>query len=187
MRQCLRLGDRMMSQSTDSVGVYLEVGRQRTFAGAIDWPGWCRLGRDEGLALRALADSAPRYVRVLRAAQLPFPAPADASAFAVVERVVGTTTTDFGAPDVAPSSDARPIDGAELRRLQALLRAYWQAFDAAIRAASGKELRKGPRGGGRDLGAIAQHVLGAEQAYLARLARKPPRRDAADRDEEVRQ
>jgi len=65
----------------------------------------------------------------------------------VVERLEGNTTTDFGAPDVAPPSDARPVDGAELRRFQALLKACWQAFDAAVRAATEKELRQGPRGG----------------------------------------
>ncbi len=34
--------------------VYLEVGPRRIFAGAIDWPGWCRSGRDEETALEAL-------------------------------------------------------------------------------------------------------------------------------------
>ena len=34
------------------------------------------------------------------------------------------------------------------------------------------ELRKGPRGGGRDLDALLEHVLDAEQAYLGRLAWK---------------
>ena len=34
--------------------VYLEVGSKRVFAGAVDWPGWCRSGRDEATALEAL-------------------------------------------------------------------------------------------------------------------------------------
>src|SRR5262245_47672362 len=105
-----------MAQSPQTIDVYLEIGKKRTFAGAIDWPGWCRIGRDEDAALQALADSAPRYARVLGAAQIVFHAPSDTSAFAVVERLVGNTTTDFGAPDIAPSSDTRPIDDAEHRR-----------------------------------------------------------------------
>ncbi len=165
--------------------MYLEIGKKRTFAGVIDWPGWCRSGRDEGSALQALVDSAPRYARVLRAARLGFRAPADASAFAVIERLEGNVTTDFGAPDVAPSSDTRPVDDAELRRFQALLKACWRAFDAAARAATGKELRRGPRGGGRDLEGIVQHVLGSDVGYLARLAWKLNKSEEEDPGEEL--
>jgi len=172
--------EQLMARSANTIDVYLEVGKKRTFAGAIDWPGWCRIGRDEGAALQALADTAPRYAGVLGAAQIAFHTPRDASAFAVVERLEGNATTDFGAPDVAPSSDTRPIDDAGLRRFQMLLQAYWQAFDAAVQAATGKELRKGPRGGGRDVEGIIEHVLGAEAAYLSRLAWKREKRPADD-------
>jgi hypothetical protein len=165
-----------MTASAASFDVYLEIGTKRTFAGAIDWPGWCRIGRDAGAALQALADYGPRYARVLRGTGLDFTAPADASAFQVVERLAGDTTTDFGAPDAEPASDARPVDAAELQRFHALLAACWSAFDATVAAAEGKELRKGPRGGGRDLEGVVHHVLGAEGAYLARLGwkHKPP-------------
>ena len=169
-----------MTRSANHIDVYLEIGKKRTFAGAVDWPGWCRGGRDEGVALQALCDYAPRYARVLHTAGLGFQAPADASAFAVVERLEGDATTDFGAPGVVPSGDAQPVDAAELRRFQTLLKACWGAFDAAARAATGKELRKGPRGGGRDLEGVVQHVLGADAGYLARLAWKVEKGEAAD-------
>jgi hypothetical protein len=162
----------MMAGSSTSIEVYLEIGKKRTVAGALDWPGWCRIGRDEAAALQALADAGPRYARALHAVPLAFHAPADASAFAVVERLAGSATTDFGVPDVAPSGDARPVDDADLRRFEALLQACWQAFDRAVEAASGKELRKGPRGGGREVDGIIRHVLGAEASYVARLGRK---------------
>jgi hypothetical protein len=97
---------------SNNIDVYLEIGKKRTFAGAIDWPGWCRIGRDEGSALQALVDYGPRYARILSATPLGFQAPADASALAVVERLEGNATTDFGAPAVAPSSDTRPVDDA---------------------------------------------------------------------------
>jgi len=48
----------------------------------------------------------------------------------------------------------------------------WETFDAAASAASGSELRKGPRGGGRDLEKIFEHVQMAEVAYLGRLGGK---------------
>ena len=154
------------------IDVYLEVGEKRTFAGAIDWPGWCRIGRDEESALRALFDYGPRYARVLRAARLGFQAPADVSAFRVVERLKGNSTTDFGAPDIAPSADKKPVQDADIKRFQAIFKACWRAFDAATKAAEGKELRKGPRGGGRDVERMIEHVLGADEAYVGRLAWK---------------
>jgi hypothetical protein len=152
--------------------VYLEVGRRRTIAAALDWPGWCRIGRDEDSALQALFDYGPRYARILRPARLGYRAPNDISTFVVVERLKGNTTSDFGAPDVAPPSDAQPLNDIELRRLQSLLKACWRAFDAAVEMAQGKALRTGPRGGGRDLARVVDHVLGAEQGYLSSLGGK---------------
>lgn len=159
-------------RQTAGIAVYLEAGTKRTFAGALDWPGWCRGGPDEGAALQALLDYGPRYAHALRAARLGFRAPADVSKFAVVERLAGGAGTDFGAPEAVPAADAAPVDDAELRRFQSVLRACWRALDAAAEAARGRELRKGPRGGGRDLAPIVRHVLDADRAYLARLGRK---------------
>lgn len=161
-----------MTISSNKIDVYLEIGQKRTLAGAIDWPGWCRAGRDEAGALQALFDAGPRYAAILHTARIEFQLPAAVSDLVVVERLEGTKTTDFGAPDVAPSSDTRPIDNAELQRFLSLLQAYWQAFDRAVDVASGKELRKGPRGGGRDLEKIVRHLLDSDAAYLARLAWK---------------
>lgn len=161
-----------MAQLANKIDVYLEIGQKRTLAGALDWPGWCRSGRDENAALQALVHYGPRYAQVLHKARLGFHAPVDAASFTVVERLEGNMTTDFGAPDVAPASDKRPIDAAELQRFQKLLQAVWQAFDGSVKMAAGKELRTGPRGGGRDLEKVAQHVLGAEASYLTRLAWK---------------
>jgi hypothetical protein len=152
--------------------VYLEIGKKRIFASALDWPGWCRSGLDEGAALQALFDYAPRYARAIESARLGFTPPGDPAAFTIIERLPGNVGTDFGAPNVAPSADEAPVDPAALERLQALLQAIWQAFDAAVQSAEGKALRSGPRGGGRDLAKIVQHAYEAEQAYLYRLGGK---------------
>ena len=114
--------------------VYLEVGDKRVFAGAIDWPAWARSGRDEDTALETLFAYAPRYARVLKATRLGFEAPEDSSALLVVERLRGTATTDFGAPDVSPSTDAEPVRDADLRRFATLFRACWRSFDRAAEA-----------------------------------------------------
>lgn len=169
----------MSRKLTSTLGVYLEVGSHRTFAAALDWPGWCRAGRDESMALRSLFEYGPRYARILRPARVGFHAPNDVSAFVVVERLKGTAMTDFGAPDLAPATDSQPLDDRELRRLQTLLKACWRAFDAAVETAKGKTLRMGPRGGGRDLDEIVQHVLGAEGGYLSALGGKVSQPDAS--------
>lgn len=154
------------------LAAYLEIGKRKTFAGAIDWPGWCRSGADEAAALERLLAYAPRYAAAIAAGELAFTAPADASGFEVVERLEGDSTTDFGAPAIAPSADQQPIDPDDVQRYAALLEACWGTFDRAIEAAKGKELRKGPRGGGRELPKIVDHVVGAEAAYLRRLGWK---------------
>jgi len=48
--------------------VYVEAGSKRVFAGAVEWPGWCRSERDEVGALAALAEYGSRYASVVRGA-----------------------------------------------------------------------------------------------------------------------
>jgi hypothetical protein len=147
-----------------AIPVYLEVGKKHVFASALDWPGWSRRGPGEEGALAALADSLPRYVAVVELAGLALPAGA-AESFTVTERVESTGGyADFGAPGHPAASDARPIDAAEAGRLVALLRAAWTAFDGTVDRVP-EELRKGPRGGGRDREKMYAHVLDAEVGY----------------------
>ncbi|HEY3007659.1 MAG TPA: hypothetical protein VGJ63_06270 [Micromonosporaceae bacterium] len=150
--------------------VYLEVGGKRVFACSIDWPGWCRSGKTEELALDALAEYASRYAIVAKQAGVAFPQGAD-DAFDVVERVPGSATTDFGAPGAVPKGDAEPMGAAEARRQVRLLRAAWTTFDRTA-AESPERLRKGPRGGGRDRDKMIDHVLGAESAYARKVGVK---------------
>ena len=98
--------------------------------------------------------------------------PSKLSDFVIVERLKGDTTTDFGAPAVAPASDKKRVNDNELQRFQKLLKACWRTFDAAIKTAQGKALRTGPRGGGRDVEGIIHHVLGADAGYLTRIGGK---------------
>ena len=149
--------------------VSLERGAKRTFATAVDWPGWARVGRDDASALQALLDSAPRYARVVAGTRLGFATPTDLSALKVVERHGGNATTDFGAPAAELNHDSSPVGAVELARLRALIEAAWRAFDDAAKTAKGKTLAKGPRGGGRALEAIAGHVRDAEAGYLLAL------------------
>jgi hypothetical protein len=164
-----------MAQGANHIEVYLEIGQTRTFAAALDWPGWCRSGRNEAEALQALYDYGPRYARVLETTNLKFHAPSEASSLVVVERLAGNATTNFGAPGLALARDTEPIDPTQIERWQEVLKACWQTFDTVVREATGQHLRKGPRGGGRDLTKIIEHVQGVEASYLTSLGgRLPP-------------
>lgn len=161
--------------------VYLERGDKRTFAGALDWPGWSRSGKDQEQALEALLAYAPRYARVVARAGLKEAPPGANATVDIVQRLSGGGGTDFGVPSESPKHDGEPLKGKELERQRTLLEAAWGTFDAAARSARGKTLRLGPRGGGRDLAKMTGHVLEAEVAYLGALGSKPP--EAAAKDE----
>lgn len=148
--------------------VYLEAGQKRVFACAVDWPGWCRAGKNEEQALEALAAYAARYALVAEQAGLKFPSSAG-SHLEVVERVAGSGSTDFGVPGVVPALDLEPLAKAKAERLATLVEACWTIFDRVV-AGAPAELRKGPRGGGRDRDKIVDHVVGAEtMAYAPKL------------------
>jgi hypothetical protein len=150
-----------------SVEVYLEQGRSRTFAVAVDWPGWARWARTsagEEAALEALLGHADRYAQVARDAGARFPASPEP---VVVERVAGGATTDFGAPGAVLGTDRDPLPETRLARHLALLESSWALLDV-VAARAPAELRKGPRGGGRDRDEVVRHVVEAERAYAAK-------------------
>ena len=142
--------------------VYLEVGGKRTFASAADWPGWSRSGKTPEAALEALASYAPRYAAIPKLARIEFPK--DATKFDVVENLAGNATTDFGAPGIPAKGESKPMTAADHARLISLLEACWKYLDRVV-AKAPAELRKGPRGGGRDRDKMFEHVLDAELEY----------------------
>jgi hypothetical protein len=163
------------------VDIYLETGSKRTFAGGLDWPGWNRSGCDADAALGALFAYGERYRTAIASARLGFRPPRDPSDLRIVERVPGDATTDFGAPGVAPAFDRVPVDDADLKRAERLLSACWRSFDTVVHASAGIALRKGPRGGGREVEAIVDHVADADRAYLRKLG-APVRDDEGEVD-----
>lgn len=175
-----------MAKSQASIAVYVEAGQKRMVAGALDWPGWCRVGRDEASAFEALVAYAPRYAKLFARTKLAFTPSDDPDAYEVAERLKGTGTTDFGVPAVAPKQDAEPFDEATREHAEAILAAIWRALDRAVEAAKGRELRKGPRGGGRDRDTIVRHVLGADAGYLRSLGQRFSQDDGAPLVDELK-
>lgn len=152
--------------------IVLEVAPKRSFASALDWPGWARSGRSAEEAQAALAEYAPRYADVARRAGLALPT--DDLELEVVERLDGGGSTEFGAPGEPAAAEQEPVGPGELERLDALMSAAWDTFDDAAAAAIGIELSTGPRGGGRSLDKIVEHVRQAEVAYLSKLGSRAP-------------
>lgn len=109
----------------------------------------------------------------MKRARIAFAAPKVPGDLAVVERVRGGPGTDFGVPGAEPKADAGAATSADLRRMARILDACRAEFDATAKAASGRRLRAGPRGGGRDLDRMVLHVLEAEEAYAAAVGIRP--------------
>jgi hypothetical protein len=161
----------------------VEAGAKKAFATAVDWPGWSRSGKTNEAAVEALVAYAARYAPIARAAGETFDP--DEIDVEIVERLSGGGGTDFGVPDQVKEQDRRRTTATDGKRLAALVEAAWRAFDATSKKAP-EELRKGPRGGGRDTSKIVDHVLGAEQAYanVMGIKRKEfPTSDRAQLDE----
>jgi hypothetical protein len=158
------VGGRIGDMVSKPLPVCLEVGSKKVFASALDWPGLSRAGRDEGAALEALASYRPRYDKVAGRAGIAFPS----APFSVVQRLPGDANTDFGVPGRTAEAERQRITPAAAKRQAALVAAAWAMFDE-VAAVAPEELRKGPRGGGRDRDKMVDHVLGAEAAYARKL------------------
>jgi hypothetical protein len=157
--------------------VYLERGSKRVFACALEWPGWCRSGKTDEAALEALEAYAARYAPVAARAGVRFPKTVDLD---VAEELTGGSTTDFGAPEKPAAADTEPLTKAHADRVARLVAASWEHFDDVV-AGAPAELRKGPRGGGRDRDKIVEHVLGAEASYVRKIGLKLPQPASLDR------
>ena len=158
------------------IAVTTETGAKKAFASALDWPGWSRSGKTEEAALIALADYASRYRAVTTQAAEAF----EPTEYEVVERNGGGSGTDFGVPSGIGDLDRRPMDSTEADRQARLVDAAWSILDRVAENAPA-ELRKGPRGGGRDRDKMLGHVFEADWYYAREMGLRVPQPVAADR------
>ena len=139
---------------------------KRSVAFSLDWPGWSRGAKSADLALETLESYRDRYrlVTALAGMSREFDA---AGPLEIVEDRVGTGSTDFWGISFSPSSTEQgPISEAEFDRKITLLRASWAYFDG-VAARVSPEMRKGPRGGGRDRDRIISHTIRQESENFA--------------------
>jgi hypothetical protein len=154
-----------VTNGSAAIEVFIESGNRRVFASALDWPGWARSAKTEDMAVAALADYLPRYAEIVRLAGMTAPE----GRLVVVERHAGVAkNADFGALGEVATSEHGPLPSADGARLAGMLQAGWTAFDQTA-AAAPAQLRKGPRGGGRDTDQIVAHVAGAEVEFARKM------------------
>ncbi len=140
---------------------------KRCVAFAIDWPGWSRGAKTPDVALDTLESYRARYRPVVGLAGMAREFD-DAGPLEIVEDKVGTGSTDFWGISFSPSSTEQgPMTEAELERGITLLRACWAFFDG-VAARVSTEMRKGPRGGGRDRDRIIRHTIRTESEDFAK-------------------
>jgi hypothetical protein len=140
---------------------------KKAVAFALDWPGWSRGAKTPELALETLESYRERYRPVAVAAGMADEFDA-AGRLDVVEDRVGTGSTDFWGISFSPSGfEHEPMDDTEIDRKIGLLRACWGFFDA-VAARVSAEMRKGPRGGGRDRDRIIRHTIRNESEDFAK-------------------
>ena len=156
-----------------------EVAAKKAFAWVLDWPGWSRSGKDAELAREALLAYWPRYAVVAKAAGLKLPA-LDGIEIDVVESVGGASGTEFGVPSAITKLDHQKVTPAEAKRLASIVETAWSVFDK-VAAKAPAELRKGPRGGGRDRDKMVGHVIESDHYYARELGIRLPEPNATDR------
>jgi hypothetical protein len=152
-----------------SVRTVIERGPKgkRAVAFSIDWPGWSRGAKTDALALETLEAYRIRYRPVAALAGMAGDFD-DAGRLDVVEDKIGTGSTDFWAISFSPSAaEAGPMTEAQLDRALALLHGAWTFFDD-VAARVSPEMRKGPRGGGRDRDRIIRHTIRNESEDFAK-------------------
>ena len=140
---------------------------KKAVAFAVDWPGWSRGAKTPELALATLESYRERYRAIAVAAGMAKEFDT-AGRLKVIEDRVGTGSTDFWGISFSPStSERKRMTDAELDRKIELLKACWAFFDRVARRAS-REMRKGPRGGGRDRDRIISHTIRVESEDFAK-------------------
>ncbi len=155
----------------NKLSIAIEVGPKgkKTVAVARDWPGLSRGAATEALAVARLLTYVPRYAVVAKLSGLNL----DDGDVEVVERYEGTGSTDFWGISFGFSEyDRQGVSTEELERELSLMEACWQFFDD-VRGRVSPEMRKGPRGGGRDRDRIVQHTIGTEYDWAKGLGIRP--------------
>lgn len=134
---------------------------------AVDWPGWSRGAKSADVAVATLETYRDRYRPVAVSAGMASRFDGDGP-LETIEEKTGTGSTDFWGISFSPAAcEQEPMSDEELERKLALLRACWEYFDR-VAASVSPEMRRGPRGGGRDRDRIIRHTIRTESEEFAK-------------------
>ena len=140
---------------------------KKAVAFAIDWPGWSRGAKSPELAVATLESYRERYRPIAVTTGMATQFDGEGS-LETVEDKIGTGSTDFWGISFSPSaSEQEPMSADEFDRKILLLQACWAYFDS-VAASVSAEMRKGPRGGGRDRDQIIRHTIRTESEDFAK-------------------
>ncbi len=168
-----------MSGAKSVVHVAVEVGQKKSFASALDWPGWARSGKDEARRDRDVA----RLRRALSGRhrsgghRVPTRARSTSSSDSP-----GSATTDFGAPGAIAERERRALAASEAERMASLVSACVGRVRRRRRRGAGRAPQgpTGRRSGSRQDGAARRRrravVCPQARARQAEAATRPPRR-----------
>jgi hypothetical protein len=153
---------------------------KRSVAFAVDWPGWSRGAKTADEAVEVLESYRARYRPIAVGARMGKEFDG-AGPLEIVAEEIGPGSTDFWGISFAPSEfETEPMDRAELDRKIRLLRSCWAYFDK-VAARVSPEMRKGPRGGGRDRDTIIRHTIRVEsEEFAKRIGLRIPERGALE-------
>ena len=153
--------------TTQTIAVSVEATRQEGVRDRRRLAWLVALRQDRG----AGAGCAPGLRTALRRRRRGGGVPFEPGDYEVVERTEGAGGTDFGVPSSITDLDRRPVDVAEAERQARLVKAAWTVL-ARVAAGAPAELRKGPRGGGRDRDKMVGHVAESEGYYAREIGIK---------------
>ena len=140
---------------------------KRSVAFARDWPGWSRGAKTADVAVETLESYRERYRPIADLAGMAGEFDT-AGPLEIVEDMVGAPSTDFWGISFLPSStEHAQLERDEFDRGITVLRACWAFFDD-VAATVSPEMRRGPRGGGRDRDRIIRHTIRTESEDFAK-------------------
>src|SRR5215218_6421287 len=159
----------------DELRLMLEMGPKgkKVVAVAPDWPGLSRGAKTAEAAVERVRSYVPRYATAANLAGMDAEF-APIATVDVVERYPGTSSTDFWGISFSFSDiDRQAMSSEELERELTLMRACWAFFDD-VRSRVSAEMRKGPRGGGRNRDHIVRHTIAGERDWAKKLGLRTP-------------
>jgi hypothetical protein len=166
--------------------VALEAGPKgkKVVAVAPDWPGLERGGKTDEAAVETLVSYLPRYAKVATLAGMDVEFAATTKVD-IVEQYPGVGSTDFWGISFAFSSiDRKQMSNTDLERELKLMQACWTFFDD-VRGRVSEDMKKGPRGGGRDRDRIVRHVVRCEQDWAKKLGLHTPQGEVVTDDDRL--